>query len=66
MADKQLSKLKITPNDEDTYIIYDNEARTLVQSAQSTADSKLKTASLSSSYDSVSKTLTISLLTTTN
>lgn len=101
MAEKQLSKLKITPNDQDTYVINDIEARTIAQNAQSTAqtakstaqtaqstaqtaqstaktaqsaaqsaqsiaNSKLKTAKLSSSYDDTSKTLTLSIATTTN
>ena len=94
MATKQLSNLKISPNDEDTYIIVDGVARqtaenaqstaqtaqstantakstadsakTAAQSAQATANSKLKTAKLSSSYDDASKTLTLSILTTTN
>lgn len=65
MPEKQLSKLKITPNDENTYIICDNEARTTAESAQSIANSKLKTASLLS-YDEGIKTLTISILTTTD
>ena len=87
MANQNLSIIKISSNPNDAYIIYDEQARTLANSAQSTAqtaqstaqtakttadsaksiaNSKLKTAVLNSSYDSDTKSLTLSLSTTTN
>lgn len=68
MANKQLSSIIIT-GDENTYEVYDETARSMAQlaestatQAQTTANSKLKTVSLQSSYADESKTLTLNLI----
>lgn len=72
MAEKFLSKLIISP-DENTYVIYDETARSDANNALSTANDalqkanqKLSSASLQSSYENDTKTLTLQILTTTD
>lgn len=66
MAVKQTSILEFPGVTEDTYEVYDEQARTDASNALSVANGKLKSVTLKATYKDSSKTLSISLETSTN
>lgn len=65
MALKQTQILEFPGVTEDTFEVFDGEARDTANNALSTANSKLKTATLQTEYAEETKTLKLTLLTNT-